>query len=298
MTDGHPVQFDVEYPDRDLNRLTTFFRAFIAIPIAIVLATVSGAEASSWYDSGAATDATTTVVVGAGGILFAGPLLMILFRQKYPRWSFDWNLELTRFSNRVGIYLALMDDRDPSTDEAQSPRCAAISAPLRAVQRFHMSCGGPVSQWEQPLGGDPALAAPHARGLLCRGLRGSGSRLAGTGQDRGYERTLGFRIEADLLPVARRELALEALVGRPIVRRGSQAVAEGEVVVGLLVTNAQDVDVNAQVGCAEHAMAGFADAQNVPGALEAADERCLIVDIRHDHQHVDDRLGREPGHRR
>ena len=122
MTDGHPVQFDVEYPDRDLSRLTTFFRAFTVIPIAIVLGTVSGAEAWTWSDTGAAADTTTTVVVGAGGILFAGPLLMILFREKYPRWWFDWNLELTRFSNRVGIYVALLDDRYPSTDEAQSLR--------------------------------------------------------------------------------------------------------------------------------------------------------------------------------
>jgi hypothetical protein len=53
------------------------------------------------------------VAVGAGGLLFFGPLLMILFRQKYPRWWFDWNLELQRFTNRVGIYLALMDDRYP-----------------------------------------------------------------------------------------------------------------------------------------------------------------------------------------
>src|SRR4249919_1253205 len=45
---------------------------------------------------------------------------MILFRQKYPRWWYDWNLQLQRFSNRVGIYLALMDDRYPSTDEEQS----------------------------------------------------------------------------------------------------------------------------------------------------------------------------------
>jgi hypothetical protein len=50
MTDDYPVQLDVEYPDRALNRLTTFFRAFTVIPIAIVLGTVSGAEAWSWYD--------------------------------------------------------------------------------------------------------------------------------------------------------------------------------------------------------------------------------------------------------
>jgi hypothetical protein len=45
---------------------------------------------------------------------------MIVFRRKYPRWWFDWNLELMRFSNRVGTYIALMTDRYPSTDEHQS----------------------------------------------------------------------------------------------------------------------------------------------------------------------------------
>jgi hypothetical protein len=45
---------------------------------------------------------------------------MILFRQKYPRWWYEWNVELLRFTNRVGVYLALMDDAYPSTDERQS----------------------------------------------------------------------------------------------------------------------------------------------------------------------------------
>ena len=64
------------------------------------------------------------VVVGAGGLLVAGPLLRILFRQKYPRWWFDWNLQLSRFSARVAVFLALMDDEYPSTDEEQSVRLA------------------------------------------------------------------------------------------------------------------------------------------------------------------------------
>jgi hypothetical protein len=62
------------------------------------------------------------VVYGAGGMLFLGPLLMILFRQKYPRWWFDWNLELQRLGNRVVVYLGLMNDRYPSTDDQQSVR--------------------------------------------------------------------------------------------------------------------------------------------------------------------------------
>jgi hypothetical protein len=115
MSDAYPVRFAVDYPERDLNRLTSFFRIFTVIPIAIVLASIGGYTGS--WDSGADT---TTVAVGGTGLLFLPPLLMILFREKYPRWWFDWNLELLRFSNRVGVYVALMDDRYPSTDEAQS----------------------------------------------------------------------------------------------------------------------------------------------------------------------------------
>src|SRR6266571_6491199 len=101
----YPVHFSVDYPDRQLNRLTTAFRIIVAIPILIVLGSVSGG--------------TWVAVSGAGGVLFLGPLLMILFRRKYPRWWFDWNLELQRFTNRVFVYLALMDDRYPATDQQQ-----------------------------------------------------------------------------------------------------------------------------------------------------------------------------------
>ncbi len=114
---GYPATLDVDYPDRPLNRLTTFFRVFTIIPIAIVLAAVSG---GSQIYSGGSGSGSTLVIIGAGGLLFAGPLLMILFRQKFPRWWFDWNLELTRFSSRVTVYAALLDDHYPSTDEEQS----------------------------------------------------------------------------------------------------------------------------------------------------------------------------------
>jgi hypothetical protein len=123
----HPVQFAVDYPDRTLNRLTTLFRLITVIPIAIVLGSVAG---QIWQFSSAKN--TAVIVASAGGLLFFGPLLMILFRQKYPRSWFDWNLELLHFANRVGIYLLLMDDHYPSTDEQQSvhleyplPRCPA-----------------------------------------------------------------------------------------------------------------------------------------------------------------------------
>jgi Domain of unknown function (DUF4389) len=113
----YPVQFSVAYPDRALNRATSFFRIIVAIPILILLGTISGGgwgweSNSGWFG----------LTAGVGGLLFFGPLLMILFRQKYPRWWYDWNLELQRFIMRVGIYLALMDDRYPATDEHQSVR--------------------------------------------------------------------------------------------------------------------------------------------------------------------------------
>ncbi|HEY5985504.1 MAG TPA: DUF4389 domain-containing protein [Streptosporangiaceae bacterium] len=111
----YPVQFSVDYPERPLDRTTTAFRIFTVIPILIVLGAVS---AGTWRIS--AHGETTATVAGAGGLLFLGPLLMIVFRQVYPRWWFDWNLELQRFANRVGVYLALMDDRYPSTTDHQS----------------------------------------------------------------------------------------------------------------------------------------------------------------------------------
>ena len=132
---SYPVQFDVEYPERELNRLTTAFRIFMVIPIAIVLAALGGESQSYAGDhwQGGAT---------VGGLLLFAPLLMILFRQKYPRWWFDWNLELLRFQNRVGVYLALLDDQYPSTDEQQSvrlelpyPDAEARTQPLAAARQ-------------------------------------------------------------------------------------------------------------------------------------------------------------------
>jgi hypothetical protein len=112
-TTTYPVHFTVDYPDRALNRVTTAFRILVIIPIAIVLGAVSGG--GGWHSSTGGWAGA-----GAGGLLVLAPLLMILFRQKYPRWWFDWNLELQRFANRVGIFLALMDDRYPATDDRQS----------------------------------------------------------------------------------------------------------------------------------------------------------------------------------
>ncbi len=111
---SYPVQFSVDYPDRELNRVTTAFRIIWIIPIAVVLGFVSGSGGGPWGPG------PYVAAVGGGGLLFLGPLVMIVFRQKYPRWWFDFNLQLMRFSARVGAYLALLRDEYPSTDEEQA----------------------------------------------------------------------------------------------------------------------------------------------------------------------------------
>jgi len=144
MTDD-PVNFSVEYPERDLDRLTTFFRIITLIPIAIVFAAITGFSTS--YDE--AGDTATRVVVGGIGILFIPTLLMILFREKYPRWWYNWNLNLQRFANRIGVYVALMEDRYPSTDDEQAVR---LEYPYPDVPN-DLSRGMPLVKW--------FLAIPH-----------------------------------------------------------------------------------------------------------------------------------------
>ncbi|HEX5763266.1 MAG TPA: DUF4389 domain-containing protein [Solirubrobacterales bacterium] len=140
----YPVTFAVDYPDRKLNRLTTFFRVFTVIPIAVVAGLIGGASI------GAADGGEAGGWVGSGlGILTLPLVLMILFRKKYPRWWFDWNLELMRFTNRIGVYLALMDDRYPSTDEQQSVR---LDFPYPDAER-DLGRGMPLVKW--------LLAIPH-----------------------------------------------------------------------------------------------------------------------------------------
>jgi hypothetical protein len=142
MENQYPLTFSVDYPDRELNRLSTFFRVFAVIPIAIILMTVSGGQ------YGSSSGDTSTYVIAAGGFLFLPPLLMLLFRKKYPAWWSDWNRELMRFSNRVYIYWYLMDDTYPSTDEQQS-----VHLDFATPNGEELSRGLPLVKW--------FLAIPH-----------------------------------------------------------------------------------------------------------------------------------------
>jgi hypothetical protein len=91
---AYAARLEIDYPDR-LNRLTTFFRPILVIPIAIILSLLST------------------------GLWFA-TLLMIVFRVKYPRWWFDFARELARLNARVGAYAALLTDIYPSTTKDQA----------------------------------------------------------------------------------------------------------------------------------------------------------------------------------
>jgi len=142
MVTSYPVQFDVDFPARPLHRLSTALRIFAAIPILILLGLLS-------RDAVQGGDHHTTTTFASGvGLLFLPIVLMLLFRQKYPRWWFDWNVNLLRFSNRVTAYLALLDDHYPSTDEEQAVHLNLDYPDARQLNRWL-----PLIKW--------FLAIPH-----------------------------------------------------------------------------------------------------------------------------------------
>jgi hypothetical protein len=151
MVNNYPVQFDIDYPSGPLNRLTTAFRVLIAIPIVVVLTMLSG---SAFNDNDRSTQ--NSLVIG-GAAVFVPLVLMLVFRQKYPRWWFDWNLNLLRFSNRVTAYLALLDDRYPSTDEDQSVHLDFAYPEAKQMNRWL-----PLVKW--------LLAIPHYIVLFFLGI--------------------------------------------------------------------------------------------------------------------------------
>ncbi|SRR5581483_2755549 len=135
-----PANVEIDYPDRDLDRLTTFFRVFTAIPVVVILVLVTGPTLRA---------SSANFAVGSGGVLFLATMLMLVFRQKYPRWWFDWNIALTKFSLRVSAYLALLRDEYPSTDEEQAVH---LEIPYPDAQR-DLNRWLPLVKW--------LLAIPH-----------------------------------------------------------------------------------------------------------------------------------------
>jgi len=138
----YPATLSIDYPE-ELNRLTTLLRIFMVIPIAIVLALLAGNGNDEAGQQGLRLE------LGGGGLVVLPTVLLLLFRYKYPRWWFDWNLALTKFITRVLAYLALLRDEYPSTDEEQAVH---IDIPYPDV-RTELNRWLPLVKW--------LLAIPH-----------------------------------------------------------------------------------------------------------------------------------------
>jgi len=113
----YPARLDIDYPGK-LDRVTTFFRLLWSIPILIILTLLTSTGSQTYVNSSG-----QQVSSSGGGIvlgLIAATTLMILFRQRYPRWWFDFSLQLHRFSTRVGAYLFLLTDKYPSSEDEQN----------------------------------------------------------------------------------------------------------------------------------------------------------------------------------
>jgi hypothetical protein len=141
----YPVALSIEYPDRVLDRPSTVLRIFYLVPTLIVLSALSyiGVQGSHHLS-----------LLGEAGLLALAPALMIVFRQKYPRWWFDWNVQMMAFTNRIYAYFALMSDKYPSTDDAQYVNLTVDYPDVaRDLNRFM-----PLVKW--------LLALPHYVALL------------------------------------------------------------------------------------------------------------------------------------
>lgn len=113
----YPARLAIDYPEQ-LSRLTTAFRLIWVVPIVILSAILAGSGRQ--WEMTTTGEWVQTSSIGITGGLFVATLLMILFRRRYPAWWFDFALELSRFSSRIGAYFALQTDRYPSTTEEQS----------------------------------------------------------------------------------------------------------------------------------------------------------------------------------
>ena len=113
----YPARLEVDYTEHH-DRVSTLFRFVMVIPIAIIYAILtSGAGHTAVRESG------EVVRTSSGGItagLFFATVLMILFRQRYPRWWFDFARELARFGARITANVTLLRDEYPSTVDEQS----------------------------------------------------------------------------------------------------------------------------------------------------------------------------------
>lgn len=160
---SYAARLNIDYPET-LDRITTFFRLIWIVPIGVLLALLSGPGGNTVVTETGET--LETLGWGIGGGLFAATTLMIVFRQRYPRWWFDFARELNRFGTRVCAYLALLTDRYPSTDDEQSVHLD-IDYPDVGTE---LNRWLPLFKW--------FLAIPHFLALIVLGIGAIGAVIA------------------------------------------------------------------------------------------------------------------------
>jgi hypothetical protein len=116
VSSAYPARLEVDYSPQ-YDRVKTLFRVVLIVPIAIIYGVLTAGVTHTVYDQSGQVVSTTSGGITSG--LFLATLLMILFRQRYPRWWFDFARELTRFGTRIGAYFALLTEDYPSTVEEQ-----------------------------------------------------------------------------------------------------------------------------------------------------------------------------------
>ena len=152
-TATYPVNLNVDYPEGPRNRTTVFFRLILAIPVLVLLELfVQYSSTSSTVFPGAQT------ATALGGFIFLPTLLLLLFRHRYPRWWFDFNVQLLAFVNRVGIYVYLLRDEYPSTEDRQALNLRVVYPDAKQ----ELSRGLPLVKW--------LLAIPHYVVLFFLGI--------------------------------------------------------------------------------------------------------------------------------
>lgn len=124
---AYPVRFDIDYPEEPRNRLTSAFRLILAIPILAVLAAIGAAGSSSG-------EATSFMCIAAG-VMFLPSLMLIVARQKYPRWWFDFSVAYLGFHNRVVAYLMLLRDEYPCRPSPRRATAVEEAPRVRAQRR-------------------------------------------------------------------------------------------------------------------------------------------------------------------
>lgn len=132
----------MEYPVDKRNRLTVFFRVILAVPVIVLLEMFVNSSSAFSGD-------TSTQAYVAGGFLFFPTLLLLLFRHRYPRWWFDFNVNLLAFTMRVLIYVYLLRDEYPSTEDRQALDLMVVYPDAKQ----DLSRGMPLVKW--------FLAIPH-----------------------------------------------------------------------------------------------------------------------------------------